>query len=220
MTIATDADLEVLAEVRAELEWTPDVDAAAIGVAVDDGTITLSGEVGSYAERLAAKKAALRVRGVRAIVDDLAVETRGATWSPGEVDTAQQVDRALRSATTVPQSVQAEVHGHDVTLTGEVDWECQRQAARRAVQFLRGVSTINDRMTLKERASASDTRQRIADALTRNAQIDADTIQVAVDGTRVTLTGRVRSWAERLQAADAAWSSPHVTDVDNRIYIV
>lgn len=218
MTSPADTDLDVQTLVREELEWTPDVDAAEIGVSVKNGAVTLSGEVDSYAERLAAKRAALRVRGVRAIIDHLTVHPR-AVWPVTETDIAKEVERALKGAANVPETVKAEVSGHTVTLTGEADWNYQRHAAKRAVQYLRGVGGVNNMITLKARPSAADTHERIADALTRNAQVDAEGIVVTVDEGKVTLTGHVRSWAERRQAANAAWSSPHVTEVDNQIVV-
>ncbi|PRB65279.1 MULTISPECIES: BON domain-containing protein [unclassified Microbacterium] len=218
MALETDRDMDLKLLVSDELEWTPDVDAAGIGVAVAAGTVTLSGEVGSYAERLAAKKAALRVRGVRAIVDDLTVHPRSAL-PVTETDIAKEVERALASSSNVPDTVKAEISGHDVTLLGEVDWDFQRVAAKRAVQYLRGVFTVNSMITLRERPSAEDTEERISNALTRNAQLDAERIHVTVDGSTVTLTGTVRSWAERRQATNAAWASPHVTDVDDQIEV-
>lgn len=218
MTIATDHDLDVQTFVRDELEWTPEVDAAGIGVSVENGTVTLSGEVDTHAERLAAKHAALRVRGVRALVDDLTVKPKSA-WAAGETEIAQEVDHALRTASNVPETVKAEVDGHNVTLTGEVSWDFQRHAAQRAVQYLRGVYTVSNLIALRSRPSAPDTEQRIREAIARNAQLDAQTIHVTVTGTAVLLTGSVRSWAERRQAANAAWASPHVTEVDNRIRV-
>ncbi|MCK2037221.1 BON domain-containing protein [Microbacterium sp. SSW1-49] len=218
MTIATDRDLDVQTLVTDELEWTPDVDSAGIGVAVEDGAVTLSGEVDTYAERLAAKRAAFRVRGVRAVVDNLTVHPR-APWPVTETDIAKEVERALERAANVPDTVHASIDHHNVTLTGEVDWDFQRKAAKRSVQYLRGVYTVNSMITLKARPSATDTSERITNALARHAQIDARNIHVKVDGGRVTLTGTVRSWAESHQAEDAAWSSPHVTDVDNRINV-
>lgn len=218
MTIATDSDLDVQTLVDDELEWTPDVDAAGIGVAVADGTVTLSGEVDSYAERLAAKRAARRVRGVRTIVDNLTVHPKSAN-PVTETDIAKEVNRALSRAANIPEAVQAEVDGHNVTLTGEVDWDFQRTAAKRAVQYLRGVYTVNSMITLKARPSAVDTEERIRNALTRSAQIEAQHVHVRADGDNVILTGTVKSWAERRQAANAAWASPHVSHVDNRIEV-
>jgi osmotically-inducible protein OsmY len=213
-----DTDRDVQARVREELEWTPDVDAAGIGVAVDDGAVTLSGEVANYAERLAAKRAALRVRGVRAIVDDLTVHPRAA-WPVTETDIAKEVERALKAAANVPDTIKAEIDGHTVTLVGEADWNFQRHAAKRAVQYLRGVVTVSNQIALTARPSAEDTQERIKNALTRNAQLDAKSIHVAVDGSKVTLTGTVMSWAERRQAGIAAWGSPNVTEVDNQIIV-
>lgn len=218
MTIATDRDLDVQSSVSDELEWTPDVDAAGIGVAVEDGTVTLSGEVDNYAERVAAKRAALRVRGVRTVVDNLTVHPKAA-WPVTETDIAKEVERALKAASNVPGTVKAEINGHNVTLVGEAEWNFQRQAAKRAVQYLRGVSTVSNMITLISRPSAADTQERITKALTRNAQLDANTIHVTVVGGKVTLTGTVKSWAERTQAGNAAWASPHVTDVDNKILV-
>lgn len=215
-TIPTSTDSGVQAAVQEELEWTPDVDAAGIGVAVEGGTVTLSGEVDNYAERRAAKRAALRIRGVRAVVDALTVHPLEG-WPLSETDIAKEVQRALDWAVNVPTEVKAEIHEHDVTLTGQVAWEFQRLAAKRAVQYLRGVGTVNNLIELKPRPSAVDAERRIARAITRNAQLDADSIDVAVIGNKVILTGTVASWAEKQQAAHAAWASPNVAEVENRI---
>lgn len=217
-TTAIDNDFDIQTLVIEELEWTPDVDAAGIGVSVEDGAVTLSGEVDNYAERLATKRAALRTRGVRAVVDNLTVHPKN-SGTVTETDIGKEVERALRAAVNVPDSVKAEVEGHSVTLSGEVNWDYQRSAAKRAVQYLRGVYTVTNMIRLKARPSATDTEERIKNALVRNAQIDAKTIDVKTNGGRVTLTGIVKSWAERRQAGNAAWASPHVTDVDNQIVV-
>jgi osmotically-inducible protein OsmY len=218
MSITNDGDLDVQTDVQDELAWSPDIDAAGIGVAVEAGTVALSGEVDSYAERVAAERAALRVRGVRAIINNLTVHPRAA-WPVTPTDIAKEVDRALAWASNVPESVKGEIRGHDVTLTGEVDWDYQRQAAKRVVEHLRGVYTVDNAITLKPRPSASDTEQRIRQAITRNAQLDADSVHVTASGNTVTLTGSVHSWAEKQQAAKAAWASPRVADVKNDIIV-
>lgn len=213
----TDEDIQ--SAVQEELDWTPDVDAAGIGVAVEDGAVSLSGEVDSYAEEIAAKRAALRVRGVNAVVDNLVVHPKSSRIV-SEVDIAKEVDHALEWATDVPPNmVKAEIKNHVLTLTGQVDWEFQRHAAQRAVQYLNGVHSVRNQITLKPRVTSTDTERRIRGALIRNAQIDANTIDATVSGNTVTLTGTVRSWAEKKQAGQAAWASPHVTHVDNRITV-
>ncbi len=212
------SDQEIQTAVQEELEWTPDVDAAGIGVAVEAGTVSLSGEVDSHAELVAAKSAALRVRGVSTVVNDLTVHPKS-SWSVTETDIAKEVERALAWSSNVPDTVKAEIKDHAVTLTGEVNWDFQRQAARRAVQYLRGVYTVESRITLAARPSSADAEERIKNALTRNAQIDANTIDATVFGNKVTLTGTVRSWAEKHQAGQAAWASPHVTEVENHIVV-
>lgn len=214
----TRSDHDIQTAVQDELEWTPDVDAAGIGVAVEDGAVTLSGEVDDYSERLAAKRAALRVRGVSTVVNDLTVHPKSAA-TVTETDIAKEVERALKWATNVPDSVKAEITGHDVTLTGQVQWDFQRQAAKRAVRYLRGVYTVNNMITLTARPSAADAQERIKNALVRNAQLDANHITVTVTGNKATLTGHVRSWAEKEQAGFAAWASPHVTDVANNLVV-
>ncbi|MCV7229576.1 BON domain-containing protein [Mycolicibacterium komossense] len=213
------SDQDIQTAVQDELDWTPEVDAAGIGVAVDDGVVALSGEVSSYPARLAAKRAALRVRGVTAIVDNVSVHSNWST-SVTETDIAKEVEHALRWMSNVPDTVKAEVEGHDITLTGAVTWDFQRRAAQRAIQHLKGVHYVNNLVTLTPRASVPDAEQRIRNAINRNAQLDADTITVVVSGNEVTLTGTVASWAEKREAERAAWASPHVSAVHDRISVL
>ena len=106
-----------------------------------------------------------------------------------------------------------------MTLTGTADWEYQRRAPRHAIEHIPGVVFIDNRIALAPRASTARTAQHIKDALVRNAAVDADHVKVTTEGTRVVLTGTVRSWPEKNQAGYAAWSSPHVTHVDNLLRV-
>lgn len=211
-------DRAVLDAVEDELAWTPQTRDANIGVSAQSHTVTLTGEVPSIADRIAAEHAALRVEGVRAIVNDLVVRPASDT-AVTEADVAREVDHALAWATNVPSAVKATIRDHTIVLSGEVRWNTQREAAQRAVQYLRGVRTVDNRITLSARPAAADAAERIQHALTRNALLDANRITVGVDGTTITLTGTVQSWAEKQQACAAAWSSPHATEVVDRLTV-
>jgi osmotically-inducible protein OsmY len=131
------SDRRIQEAVQDEIEWAPDVDAAGIGVAIEDGTVSLSGEVDSYAERLAAKRAGLRVRGVTTLIDNIVVHPKF-SWSVTDTDIAREVTHALDVSSNIPDTVKAEIKDHNVILSGWADWDFQRQAAVRAVQYLRG----------------------------------------------------------------------------------
>lgn len=218
MNVETHRDLDVQTAVRDELEWTRDVDAAGIGAAVQDGVVTLSGTVENYSERLAAKHAALRVHGVITVVDKITVRP-SARDALTDDEIAHNVEHALTWASNVPDTVKSAVADRHVTLTGRVDWDYQRRAAVNAVKHLVGVTGVHSAITLVPRSPSVDAEERIREALTRNAQFDARTIDVAVEDTVVILTGSVRSWAQKRQAGLAAGASPHVTDVENLILV-
>lgn len=211
------SDHDVQTTVLDELMWAADVDAAAIGVAVNAGVVTLSGHVDDIAGAAAVKDATFRVRGVTTVVDHLLVDQKGETCS--EADMAKAVAAALSWATNVPDTVKAEVREHTVLLTGEVAWDFQRQAASYAVQYLRGIYAVNNMLTLTPRPSATDAEERIREALVRHAQLDANHISVSVRETKAVLTGHVRSWSEKQLVEAATWSSPHVTSVENQLEI-
>jgi osmotically-inducible protein OsmY len=219
MYVATPrTDRQIQAAVEAELEWTPEVDAADIGVAVDDGVVSLWGEVDTFAERKATKNAALCVHDVTAVVNDVAVHP-GSRFSVSEADIGEEVEHALRSSAVIPVTVKAVIEGGTVILTGQVQWDFHRRAAERTVQHLRGVESVSNRITLTPRVSAVDAGDRIKQAISRNAQLDSTAIGIVMAGDRVTLSGTVRSWAERRQADLTAWSSPHVSAVYNHLIV-
>lgn len=213
-------DRDIQDAVEKALAWAPEVDSAKIGVAVRDGVVTLSGQVGSYWQKLSAGKTALRTRGVAAIANEILVHH--ITDARTDSDIALAAHNVLKWNAEIPKdSVKVDVEDHVVTLTGEVEWHHQRETARRLVEHLIGVNDVNNRITLRARpqANAAETEGLIRRALIRNASIDAGRIHAAASGSRIVLTGIASSYAEKRQAELAAWSSPHVDDVDNQIMV-
>ena len=214
-------DHQLRTAVAAELDWAPEVAADSIGVAVNRGTVILSGEVGTYLEKSAAVKAALRVRGVTAVADEITVEHRFGLRE--DVDIARDAAQSIASDVALLNTdVKVTVEDGRVSLTGTVQWNYQRAAAARSVSRIPGVKGVHSRLTLQPTLPfvAGQARQRITDALMRNAQTDAIAIGVAVDGTEVTLSGAVGTTAEGMAAERAAWSTPGVTHVHNHLEVM
>lgn len=210
------SDSQIKREVLDEFVWDPRIESTDVGVEVDDGVVTLTGVVPTYAMKLAAEHGAQKVRGVRAVASELSVRT-SATWN--DTDIAKAVAHAIESNVVIPEHrIKIEVKNGKVTLTGEVDWDYQRSAAANSVRYLRGVRTVSNFITLRRQTVAvEDVKRGIEQALLRDAEVDADRIHVLAAGDHITLTGTVRSWPERNAAELAAWNAAGVEQVTNRI---
>lgn len=205
-----------------ELAWSPEVNSERIGVAVTDGAVALSGEVSTFPEKEAAVDAALRVRGVVALADEITVRNPAHPVRE-DGDIARDVRHALiNNISLPPNKVTAEVHDHAVTLMGKVPWRYQRDAAKNAVAAVPGVhSVLNliEVLPMSPIPDANKAKAKITSAIMRHAQLDANQIKVAVSGNKVTLTGEVSTWPERREAERAAWALPGVQKVENLIKI-
>lgn len=212
-------DNELKTNVTDELLYNPSIDAAHLDVSANNGRVTLSGQVNSLPERHAARRSALRVWGARAVTDDMVVRDPG-TSGAKDTDIAEAAGQMLGWAVDVPtDSVKAGVRDHKVTLSGTVNWQYQREAAARAVMYLKGVTAVDNTISLTTTASASGAKAAIEAAILRNAQLDSRKIEVHINGGDVTLNGSVRSWAERHQAGYVAWAASGVTGVNNDLAV-
>ena len=202
-----------------ELDFDPAVNSTHIGVAVENGIVTLSGHVGSYIERYAAEAAVRRVKGVKAIVEGLTV-TYGPNDKTRDEDIAARALNVLSWHASIPKdAIQVKVQNGWVTLSGTVGWQYQKELAESSIRMLSGVVSLSNEIKLKSRVEAQDIKKKITDALKRSAEVEANAIEVVVDKDHVTLRGEVRDWNERSAVKQAAWATPGVNKVEDRLVI-
>jgi osmotically-inducible protein OsmY len=211
-------DEQIQQDVTSELKWNPRVTANQITVTTKDGVVTLRGSVPHYFEKNSAEETAQRVGGVRAVADELEVNLLG-SYERSDSDIAAAAIQALDWNYEVPEGVKVAVEKGWITLKGETDWDYERNAARDAVKSLMGVRGVSNEITLKARVRTSDIKTRIEDALKRSAESEGREIKVAVNGSKVTLTGNVHSYSEIEDAKFAAWGAPGVMVVENNLKI-
>lgn len=212
------SDIQLKEDIERELNFDPKVNDALIGVSVDKGVVSLRGVVDTYAEIWAAEEAIKRVSGVRTFAQDLKVQVlNGDMHSDTEI--AGAVQSALKWDVYVPNSVTAKVTNGSVTLEGQVEWNYERDEAERAVRHIAGVFTIYNSISLKPQPSIERVKEKVQEALQRQATEDANSIKVETAGGKVTLSGHATSWQSIQDAAKAAWAAPGVTDVVQNIHI-
>ncbi|MEK1889340.1 MAG: BON domain-containing protein [Phyllobacterium sp.] len=194
-----------------ELEFEPSLNAANIGVSVENGVVTLTGHVATYIEKNTAADVVCRVKGVRGIAQDMEVRPIGSHRTADD-EIAKRALNILSWSTTIPDgTVQVRVEDGWVVLTGTVEWNYQKIAATEAVRALAGVFDVANNIRVRPHVSSFDVKKRIEDALNRSARIEPSDIRVAVDDSgNVVLEGHVKVWADRKLAAQAAWSAPGV----------
>jgi osmotically-inducible protein OsmY len=212
-------NIQLQHDVLDELKYEPAVDPAEIGVTTKDGVVTLSGTIKSYAEKWSAVRAAERVSGVKAVVDEMKVELP-AMFHRTDADIARAVLNALKWDVLVPEErIKVKVSQGWVTLKGTVDYKYEQSAAESAIRNLTGVKGVENLITVKPLATPIEVKAKIENAFRRAAELEARRINVDVRGNTVILHGTVHSWAERDEAERAAWSAPGVAQVEDDLTV-
>ena len=212
------SDKQLKQDIEDELRWDPKVNSAQIGVTVDNGAVSLAGTVDNYAQKWAAEDATKRVQGVRTMAEDLSVKVLS-DHKHNDSEIASAIQSALRWNVMVPNSVTARVTKGVVTLEGSASWNFEREAAEGAVSYLEGVVSVVNLVALKPQVSATEVKEKIEAALDRQAKSDSKGIKIEASGGTVTLTGHASSWRSTQDAAGAAWATPGVTEVVDRMTV-
>lgn len=210
---------DIKRDVELELEWEPNIDAKNIAIKIADGVVTLTGFVSRYSDKYEAERVAKRVRGVKAVANDLEVKLATGSERPDPDIARDAVEKLHRDLPYSSQNIQVTVRQNWITLEGDVDWDFERRTAEAAVRNVKGAKGVINLIRIKERVNMADVERKIEEALKRSAEVDARRITVMTKGGTVTLRGRVRSWAEKEQAEKAAWRAPGVIEVKNEIQV-
>lgn len=212
-------DAEIKNDVLDELAWQPNIDENQIGVIVEDGVVTLSGVVNNYSKKLAAEKAAKNIEGVKAVALDIEVKY-GVDFKKTDKEIAKAIVDAYEWNSSIPEDeIQIKVENGWVFLTGEVQWEYQKNAAKKAIEGLVGVRGINNSITLKNSIKPKEVKSQIKRAFHRMATLDSNDIILETHGNTVTLRGKVHSIKEKEDAEIAAYKAPGVFDVKNELKV-
>ncbi|HEV7387602.1 MAG TPA: BON domain-containing protein [Gemmatimonadaceae bacterium] len=212
-------DTEIQRDIEDELRWDPSLANDDIAVSVRDGVVTLAGYVKSYLDKWHAESAASKVRGVRAIANDLTVKLLSSSERP-DPDIARAALDALKWNIAVPHDrIKIKVDKGWVTLEGNVDWNFEREAAERSVRSLTGVKGVTNLIAVRTQPAPKDVKEKIKQALERGAEFDAERITIEVSGNKAILKGTVRSYAEKRDAERAALNAPGITEVENKLTV-
>jgi osmotically-inducible protein OsmY len=209
---------EIQKNVLEQFKYDPRISPSEIGVTVKDGVVTLLGTVENYTKKWSAEEIALRVAGVKAVVNKLEVKLPSSAVRTDE-EIAKAAKQALESSWEIPASVKVSVEKGWLTLHGEVEWHYQKEAAERKVRDIVGVRGVINQIEIKPKVKPDDVKRRIESALIRTAETDAKNIQVEVKDGRVVLRGRVHSWYEKEEAKREAWLAPGVREVVDELVI-
>ena len=206
-------------DVLAEIDWDPQIESTQVGVTVKDGAVSLLGTVSSYTEKLAAERAAKRVKGVHAIAEEIDVKYPS-DRSVDDENIAERISHIIEWNASIPKdTVQAKVQNGFVILSGDVDWNYQREMAGSQIAGVRGVTGVSNLIAVKPRVAREDVSREINRALHRSADLEASNVSVDVAGGQVTLSGNVKAWHERKLVEDAVWAAPGVTHVVDNIRV-
>lgn len=212
-------DRHLQESVLAELDWEPSVSAAHIGVTAADGVVTLSGHVATFAEKRAAEIATRRVKGVKAVAEELEVRLSSVGQREDEEIAAAAVHRLVWDVSVPRDAIKIQVEKGWLTLTGEVDWHYQKESAEQDLRRLPGVIGISNQIAIKRKVDVSNISDDIMHALHRSWFFDPKTVTVTAREGTVVLAGTVKSPHERQVAAATAWAAPGVTDVRNELVV-
>jgi len=212
-------DITIQNEVMDQLRREPLLNSSQIGVSVNKGVVTLSGEVDSYSKKWVAEKAAKKIAGVRVIAEEIHVGL-SPDYSKTDAEIGQAILNSLKQSTAIPEDrIRIKVEEGNVKLEGEVEWEYQRVQAKSAIENLTGVRSVTNLITVKPIFTPSDIQEKINAAFQRSATIDSSGITTEVSGRRIKLRGKVRSFAEKEDAENAARSAPGVQIVESTLEI-
>jgi osmotically-inducible protein OsmY len=212
-------DTQLKHDIQEELNWDPEVDSSKIGVTVSDGAVTLTGHVGTYRQKIAARAVVKRIADVRALVDNIDVRL-DREFSVTDEGLAERIAHVLTwNVSGGGKGIKAEVRNGVVTLTGEVEWQYQRANIEKNIEHVGGVISVVDRISIKPRAATPEVQKRISEALKRHADIEALKISVAAADGTITLSGTVESLAEKDRVENAAWAAPGVTRVIDNLRV-
>ncbi len=213
------ADSTLKQRVLDELRWDTKVNDAHIGVTASDGSVTLSGHVTSFPEKFAAGEAAKRVRGVLAVADEIDVNLP-TDYRRDDSNIAERIAHVLEWNVSIPDNtVKAKVQGGFVTLSGEVEWQHQRDHVEQQVRHVAGIKGVSNRIALKAHLTQADVKKKIEDALRRSSEKEAEGIRISVSGDTVTLEGHVKAFYERDLIKRAVWAAPGVRHIIDNIRI-